>query len=80
MRPPDHYALSLRCRRKTEQEIEQNDLLTAAEMMWGAVVHAIKHTAPKYTPTRFDYHHDIATGSAGIVRVILGQRIARAIR
>ena len=58
-RPPDHYALSLRCRRKAEQELEQNDLLTASEMMWGAVVHAIKHIAPQYTPGRLNSHFDI---------------------
>ncbi len=56
---PDHYGLSLRCRRKAEQEFAQNDLLTAAEMMWGAVVHAIKHIAPRYTPSRLNSHLDI---------------------
>lgn len=56
---PDHYALSLRCRRKAEEELEQGDLLTAAEMMWGSVVHAIKHIAPQYTPTRLNSHADI---------------------
>lgn len=59
MSPSDHYALSLRCRRKAEQELAQNDLLTAAEMMWGAVVHAIKHIARHYTLTRLNSHLEI---------------------
>ena len=59
MSPPDHYTLSLRCRRKAEQELELNDLLTAAEMMWGAVVHAIKYIAPRYTPARLNSHFEI---------------------
>ena len=58
-RLPDHYDLSLRCRRKAEQELAQNDLVTAAEMMWGAIVHAIKHIAPQYTPARLNSHLDI---------------------
>ena len=33
MTPPDRYALSIRCRSKAESELEQSDLLTAAEMM-----------------------------------------------
>lgn len=59
MSPPDHYALSLRCRRKAEEELEQGDLLTAAEMMWGTVVHTIKHIAPRYTPIRLNSHFEI---------------------
>ncbi len=59
MSPPDHYALSLRCRRKAEQELGRNDLLTAAEMMWGAVVHAIKHIAPRYTSASLNSHFEI---------------------
>jgi hypothetical protein len=59
MSPPDHYELSLRCRRKAEQEIEQNDLLTAAEMMWGAVVHAIKFVAPTDIRDTLHSHRDI---------------------
>ena len=58
-RSPDHYALSLRCRRKAEQELTQNDLLTAAEMMWGAVVHAIKHIAPGFTLASLNSHREI---------------------
>ena len=54
MRPRDHYELALRCRSKAQREIEQNDLLTAAEMMWGAVVHAIKFVAP--TDVRYTLH------------------------
>ena len=56
---PNHYNLSLRCRRKAEQELAQNDLLTAAEMMWGAVVHAIKHVATRYTSTPLNSHRDV---------------------
>ena len=49
MSPPDHYELSLSCGRRAEQALDLNDLLTAkAEMMWGAVVHAIKYIAPRY--------------------------------
>ena len=59
MSPSDHYALSLRCRRKAEQEIELNDLLTAAEMMWGAVAHAIKYIAPRYTSAKLNSHFEI---------------------
>lgn len=59
MSPPDHYALYLRCRRKAEQELEQNDFLTAAEMMWGGVVHAIKHIAPRYTAARLNSHAEV---------------------
>ena len=59
MIPPDHYALYLRCRRKAEQELERNDLLTAAEMMWGAVVHAIKHIASQYTSESLNSHAEI---------------------
>ena len=59
MSPPDHHALSLRCRRKSEQELAQNDLLTAAEMMWGAVVHAIKYVAPQYTRAVLQSHREI---------------------
>ncbi len=59
MSPPDHYALSLRCRRKAEEELEQGDLLTAAEMMWGTVVHAIKYIAPRYTSARLNAHFEI---------------------
>ena len=59
MSPPDHYALYLRCRLKAEQELEQNDLLTAAEMMWGAVVHAIKYIAPRYMSGRLNSHAEI---------------------
>ena len=55
----DHYALSLRCRRKAEQELEQNDLLTAAEMMWGAVVHAMKYIAPQHTRATLNSHRDM---------------------
>ena len=55
----DHDALSLRCRRKAEQELEQNDLLTAAEMMWGAVAHAIAHLAPQYTRSTLNSHRDM---------------------
>ena len=44
---------------KAEQELAQNDLLTAAEMMWGAVVHAIKHIAPRYTRMRLNSHSEI---------------------
>lgn len=58
-RSPDHYALSLRCRRKAEQELEQSDLLTAAEMMWGAVVHTIKHIAPQFTSARLNSHREV---------------------
>ena len=58
-RPPNHHDLSLRCRRKAEQEFELDDLLTSAEMMWGAVVHAIKHIAPQHTPTRLNSHADL---------------------
>ena len=28
-------------------------------MMWGAVVHAVKHIAPQYTPTRLNSHAEI---------------------
>lgn len=59
MSPTNHYAHSLRCRRKAEQELEQNDLLTAAEMMWGAVAHAIKHIAPQYTRATLNSHRDM---------------------
>ena len=59
MSPPDHYALYLRCRRKAEHELEQNDFLTAAEMMWGAVVHAIKYIFPRYTSARLNSHAEI---------------------
>ncbi len=58
-RAANHYELSLRCRRKAEQEFELDDLLTAAEMMWGAIVHAIKHIAPQYTSTRLNSHLEI---------------------
>lgn len=56
---PNHYNLSLRCRHKAEQELALNDLLTAAEMMWGAVVHAIKHIAPRYTSAPLNSHRDV---------------------
>ncbi len=59
MSPTDHYALSLRCRRKAEQELEQNDFLTAAEMKWGAVAHALKHIAPQYTRSMLNSHRDM---------------------
>ena len=59
MSPPAHYALYLRCRRKAEQELEENDFLTAAEMMWGAVAHAIKYIAPRYTSARLNSHFEI---------------------
>ncbi len=58
-RSPDHYALSLRCRHKAEQELEQNDLLTAAEMMCGAVVHAIKYIAPRFTSAHLNSHREV---------------------
>ena len=58
-RPPNHYELSLRCRRKAELEFELDDLLTAAEMMWGAVAHAIKYIAPRYTSSRLNSHFEI---------------------
>ncbi len=51
----DHDALSQRCRRKAEQELEQNDLLTAAEMMWGAVA----HLAPQYIRSTLNSHRDM---------------------
>ena len=59
MKPRDHYELSLRCRRKAEQELEQNDFLTAAEMMWGAVVHAIKFVAPPHIRDALHSHREI---------------------
>ena len=59
MSPPDHYELSLRCRRRAEQALDQNDLLTAAEMMWGAVVHAIKYIAPRYIQASLNSHREI---------------------
>ena len=59
MRPRDHYELSLRCRSKAQREIEQNDLLTAAEMMWGAVVHAIKFVAPTDIRDALHSHREI---------------------
>ena len=59
MSPPDHYELSMRCRHKAEEEFAQGDLLTAAEMMWGAVVHAIKYIAPRYTSARLNSHFEI---------------------
>lgn len=58
-RLPDHHELSLCCRTKAERELTQNDLVTAAEMMWGAVVHAIKHITPRYTSARLNSHNDI---------------------
>lgn len=58
-RAANHYELSLRCRRKAEQEFEPDDLLTAAEMMWGAIVHAIKFIAPRHTPATLNSHLDI---------------------
>lgn len=59
MTGPDHYAISIRCRHKAEAEMEQNDLLTAAEMMWGAVVHAIKLAIPQYTNRPLHSHRDM---------------------
>lgn len=59
MSPPDYYELSLRCRRKAEQEFAQNDLLTAAEMMWGAVVHAIKFVSPAHIRDALHSHRAI---------------------
>lgn len=59
MRPPDHYALSLRCRRKAEEEFKQGDLLTAAEMMWGAVVHATKFVVPTDVRDTLHSHREI---------------------
>ena len=59
MSPPDHYSLSLRCRRKAEQELEHGDLLTAAEMMWGAVVHVMKYVAPRYTQAPLRSHREL---------------------
>ena len=59
MSPLDYYELSLRCRRKAEQEFAQNDLLTAAEMMWGAVVHGIKFVAPAHIRAVLHSHRDI---------------------
>ena len=56
---PDHYAISRRCRRKAEAELEQSDLLTAAAMMWGAVVHAIKLVIPQYTNRPLHSHLDL---------------------
>ena len=56
---PDRSQLSLRCRRKAEEEFERGDLLTAAEMMWGAIVHAIKYIAPRYSSTRLNSHFEI---------------------
>ncbi len=58
-RSADHYELSLRCRRKAELEFELDDLLTAAEMMWGAVAHAIKYIAPQHTSARLNSHFEI---------------------
>ena len=58
-RPANHYELSLRCRRKAELEFELDDLLTAAEMMWGAVAHAIKYIAPQHTSARLNSHFEI---------------------
>ncbi len=57
--PADHHELSLRCRTKAEQELTQNDLLTAAEMMWGAVVHAIKFVAPTDIRDKLHSHRQI---------------------
>lgn len=59
MTPPDHRALSLHCRRKAETELERNDLLAAAEMMWGAVVHGIKHIAPRSLRSDMNSHRDL---------------------
>ena len=59
MSPTDHHALSLRCRHKAEQELDQNDLVTAAEMMWGAIVHAIKYIAPRHTSATLNSHLEI---------------------
>lgn len=56
---PDHYAISSQCRRKAEAELEQDDLLTAAEMMWGAVVHAIKLVIPQYANRPLHSHRDM---------------------
>ena len=56
---PYHYAISRRCRHKAESEMEQGDLLTAAEMMWGAVVHAIKFVIPQYTTRPLHSHLDL---------------------
>ena len=59
MTPTDHYALSIRCRRKAESELEQGDLLTAAELMWGAVVHGVKHLAPPPLRSGMNSHRDV---------------------
>lgn len=59
MTPTDHYALSLRCRRKAESELAQGDLLTAAELMWGAVVHGVKHIAPPPLRSRMNSHREV---------------------
>ena len=56
---PNHYGVSCRCRHKAELEFELGDLLTAAEMMWGAFVHAIKHIAPQYTNRPLHSHRDM---------------------
>ena len=56
---PDHYAISRQCRRKAEAELAQNDLLTASEMIWGAVVHAIKLVIPQYTTRPLHSHRDM---------------------
>ena len=59
MSPFGHYEISLHCRRKAEQELEQDDLLTAAEMMWGAVVHGIKFVAPPNIEATLHSHREI---------------------
>ena len=45
--------------KQNQQELEPNDLLTAAAMLWGAVVPAIKHIAPRYVAAILHSHRQI---------------------
>ena len=77
MTPTDHYALSLHCRRKAESELAQRDLLTAAEMMWGAVVHGIKHIAPPALRSGMNSHRDVRLAVRELNDYIPGVRLSR---
>lgn len=74
---PSHYELSLRCRSKAEHEIQQNDLLTAAEMMWGAVVQAIKFVAPTHIRDVLHSHREIKLALPTIDAQIPGVNLQR---
>ena len=77
MTPTDHYALSIRCRSKAESELEQSDLLTAAEMMWGAVIHAIKHIAPPSLHSGMNSHRAIQLAVREMNDYLPGVRLSR---